>query len=382
MEGQPTTFTFSGGTDPLPSGCTAAGTPDCQVSGVDHFIYAVGREPTAFDSLSVPAEPDGSASVTLSFNWGGHDLFVSTVDAAGNISQLSTMHTFMVPWRLDTAATLSAPATPQRATCVALNGQLSLGPYNQGEVVHVVRTDTRHPSGVALPDVPVSTDGPFRINDTPQIGGANTYTVSYPGDGTHFSATATATVQVSRSATALALSTTASIYDYGSTATVTAHLGATYDSRTVSLYAQPLGGGAKVLVKTGTVDSHGNLTAPYKLTGNTAFTASFAGDAYFAPAAATRTAYARVAMSKSLTDYYATTAAGSVRYRDFHHSAKASLGIRITPAKPGECVKFVVEHYYSGSWHVTTTTGCQTIGSNSAFTLTFSLSRLGADLLE
>ena len=53
----------------------------------------------------------------------------------------------------------------------------------------------------------------------------------------------------------------------------------------MSLYAQPYGG-QKTLIKSGTVDSHGNLAATWRLTRNTTFTAAFTGDDDYGPATA------------------------------------------------------------------------------------------------
>jgi hypothetical protein len=72
-------------------------------------------------------------------------------------------------------------------------------------------------------------------------------------DGLTEAATTSAIVAVSRAAASLSVTTNASSYASGSTATVTAHLGTTYNGRTVTIYAQPYGGN-KTPVKTGTVD--------------------------------------------------------------------------------------------------------------------------------
>ncbi len=97
-QGQPTTFTFSS-SDPLPSGCTVAGTPDCQVSGLDHFIYSFDENLPTIGALQVPANSNGKGSLTSSFNWGTHTLYVASVDAAGNQYNQST-YTFYVPYQL------------------------------------------------------------------------------------------------------------------------------------------------------------------------------------------------------------------------------------------------------------------------------------------
>ncbi|MFF4208960.1 hypothetical protein ACFYZE_06200 [Streptomyces sp. NPDC001796] len=270
------------------------------------------------------------------------------------------------------ALTLNAPATATRGTALTFSGALSDAPYDNGETVTVTRTDAAHTTTPVQWTVPVGTDGTITVKDTPSIGGANTYTVSYPGDASHEAATASAIVQVSRTATALSVTTNASSYAYGATATVTAHLGTTYNGRTVSIYAQPYGGG-KTLVKTGTVDAGGNLSATYKLTRNTTFTASFSGDYRYAPATATHTAYDQVKIAETLGGYYTSTTYSGVTYRVYHHTVKPRVTAVVTPNKSGQCEKFQAQEYYSGAWHTLTTSGCYYLDPNSTSVAQLSL---------
>jgi hypothetical protein len=262
------------------------------------------------------------------------------------------------------ALTLKAPATATRGAALTIGGTLSDAPYDSGETVIVTRTDAAHTSTPVTWTVPVGTDGTVTVKDTPSIGGANTYTVSYPGDASHQAATASAIVQVSRAATALSVTTNASSYAYGATATVTAHLGTTYNGRTVSIYAQPYGG-KKALVKTGTVDSNGNLTATYRLTHNTTFTVSFAGDYRYAPATATRTVYDQVKVAETLGGYYTSTTYSGTTYRVYHHTVKPKVTAVVTPNKSGQCEKFQAQEYYSGAWHTLSTSNCFALDANS-----------------
>lgn len=55
--GQLTTFSF-GSSDSLPSGCAEAGASDCQAGGLDHFEYALDREPGT-GAARVPADAEG-----------------------------------------------------------------------------------------------------------------------------------------------------------------------------------------------------------------------------------------------------------------------------------------------------------------------------------
>ncbi|KAB1982277.1 YncE family protein [Streptomyces triticiradicis] len=271
------------------------------------------------------------------------------------------------------ALTLKAPATATRGTALSFGARLGDGPYDSGETVTVTRTDAAHTTTPVTWTAPVAADGTITVKDTPSIGGANAYTVSYAGDTSHRAATASATVQVSRATTSLSVTTNASTYAYGATATVTAHLGTTYNGRTVSLYATPAGG-KKTLVKTGTVDSKGNLTATYKLAHNTTFTASYAGDYRYAPATATRAVSDQVKVAQALSGSYTTTTYSGTTYRVYHHTVQPTVTTTVSPDKSGQCVHFQVQQYYSGAWHTLSTSGCFTLGSKSTVAARLSLS--------
>jgi hypothetical protein len=266
--------------------------------------------------------------------------------------------------KLPTSVTLTAPATGTRAQKLTVSGTVSGSPFATGEVVKVTKTDLAHPSGVALADAKVATDGSFKFTDTPQIGGADTYKVSYGGDVSHKSGSSSATVQVSRASTSLTITTDHSTYNYGQSAKITAHLGTTYNSRTVSLYAQPYSG-TKVLVKSGTVDSHGNLAASYKLTRNTTFSAVFAGDYRYAPKTAARAVHSYAGVAEKLSGYYTSTHYGSTLYRVYHRTAKERLDVTVSPKKAGQCVLYRVQRYYSGAWHTQSTSPCSALSSTS-----------------
>ncbi|MEH0420357.1 hypothetical protein [Streptomyces sp. B21-083] len=270
------------------------------------------------------------------------------------------------------ALTLKAPATATRGAALGFSGALTDAPYTSGETVTVTRTDAGHTTTPVHWTAVVGADGKLTIKDTPSIGGANTYTVSYPGDASHQAATASAIVQVSRVATTVSVATNTSTYTYGATATVTAHLGATYDSRTVSIWATPAGG-TKTLVRTATVDSSGNLRATYKLTHNTTFTASFGGDYRYAPTSATRTVNDQVKVATTLGGYYGNVTYSGVPYRVYHHTAKPQVAATVTPNKSGQCAVFQAQEYYSGAWRTLTTSPCFTLSPNSVAATQLSL---------
>ncbi|MGW3242836.1 Ig-like domain-containing protein [Streptomyces sp. NPDC001070] len=267
--------------------------------------------------------------------------------------------------KLSTSVTLTAPSSATRTRTLTVSGKLSGSPFAAGEVVKVTKTDLAHASGVALADAKVASDGSFTFTDTPQIGGANTYKVAYSGDVSHQPGSRSATVQVSRVATSLSVATDHSTYRYGQSAKITVHLGTTYNRRTVAIYAQPFGAGTAVLVRSGTVDSHGNLTGYYKLVRNTTFSAVFTGDYRYAPKTVARTVQSYVRVSEKLSGYYTSTTYGGIVYPVYHHTAKERLDVTVAPNKAGQCVVFRVQRYYSNAWHTQTTTPCAPLSSAS-----------------
>ncbi|MFD3456824.1 WD40 repeat domain-containing protein [Streptomyces sp. NPDC058691] len=248
--------------------------------------------------------------------------------------------------------------------------------FDRNTVLHVTRTDANHPGVVVLPDVPVRLQAAyppvgFVIRDTAPAG-TYTYHVTLDGDATHMAADSPAPILVHHP-TALTVATDATTYSYDATAKVTAHLGTTQDTRKVSIYAQPYGG-KKTLIKTATVDSHGNLATSYKLTRSTTFTAAFVGDSAYPPATATRTAGDHVKVAVSLSSYYTSTHYGSTLYRVYHHTDKAKENVTVTPNKDGQCLRFETQRYYKSAWHTLSTSSCSTLSRTSTGSGTMALS--------
>ncbi|MFJ9006293.1 choice-of-anchor D domain-containing protein [Streptomyces canus] len=308
---------------------------------------------TADGSFTFTDTPSAEGTYTYGASYAGDDTH-ETASATGLVQVA----------KLPVTLTLTAPGTAPRAGALTVSGKISGAPFAAGQVVKVTKTDLGHTSGVALADAKLATDGSFSFKDTPQIGGANTYKASYGGDVSHKSANSTATVQVSRAATSLTVTTDHGTYKYGQSAKVTAHLGTTYNSRTVAIYAQPYSG-SKVLVKSANVDSHGNLTASYKLTRNTTFSAVFTGDYRYAPKTTARAVHTYAGVSQKLSGYYTSTTVGSTLYRVYHRTAKEQLDVTVSPNKAGQCVKFRVQRYYSGAWHTQSTSACTALSSSS-----------------
>ncbi|WP_262064192.1 choice-of-anchor D domain-containing protein [Streptomyces sp. STR69] len=324
-------------------------------------VAHITRNGTALPDVTTQA--DGSFTFTDTPPAEGTYTYAASYTGDSNHATATTTSLVQVS-KLTTSVSLTAPATSTRAKQLTVSGALSGAPFATGGVVKLTRTDLANTSGTALADAKVAADGSFTFSDTPQIGGANTYKVTYGGDVSHKAGSTSATVQVSRTATSLTIATDHATYAYGQTAKITAHLGTTYNKRTVAIYAQPFGG-TSVLVKSGTVDSHGNLVGSYKLTRNTTFSAVFAGDYRYAPKTVARTAQTQVRVSEKLSGYYTNTQYGSTLYRVYHHTAKEQLDVTVTPNKSGQCILFRVQRYYGGAWHTQTTTPCTALSSAS-----------------
>ncbi|MFC3573557.1 Ig-like domain repeat protein [Streptomyces yaanensis] len=248
--------------------------------------------------------------------------------------------------------TVNAPASATRAKTLTVTGKLSATvPFATGAKLAVTRTDLDSPSGKALAAVTVKADGTYSFTDTPPAGGKVTYKVTYAGDAEHTSATASAKVEVSRAATSLTLNNNGKLYNYGADVTFTAHLGTTYKNRKVAIYADPFGADKpKKLVKSGTVNSSGNLSVTLDMTRDTAVSAVFAGDSRYKPKTVKVTAYARVKVSTAVSRHYKTAKIGSTSYYWFHKNTDPLLTTTMT-YYPGRQQRFDLQVYYGGSWY-------------------------------
>ncbi|MGW2492409.1 hypothetical protein ACWCV9_35095 [Streptomyces sp. NPDC001606] len=295
---------------------------------------------------------DGTAPATgkLSFR----------VDYAGSGHYGPAGRTFDIPVATYAPTmTLSAPSVADRAARLTLTGHLTWPhAHVTTGAVHVVETDLAHPHGYAAGTLPIAADGSFAFHDIPQVGGAHTYAFTYDGGTSYLPVTVQAKVQVSRATPALSVTTDAKSYHSGATVKVTAHLGTTYNSRSVTLYDQPAGT-SRARLGSGKVDANGNFVASYKITRNTTFSAAFTGDYRYAPRTvstnATLTPTSRTQMQWPLS----TTRIGSTTYQVFYTSeVNMAFNLQITPRQSGGCASVYLEHYYSGAWHQATSQSC------------------------
>ena len=58
----------------------------------------------------------------------------------------------------------------------------------------------------------------------------------------------------------------------------------------------------------------------------------------------------QAAVAMTLHGFYKTSRHGSVVYHLYHHTAKVSAAVHVTPVRPGECVRLQLQEFYRGKW--------------------------------
>ncbi|MER5604284.1 beta-propeller fold lactonase family protein [Streptomyces sp. NPDC002265] len=330
-----------------PDGTVAATALDTENTG-DTYVFPGGADaPASVRNLSDTWMPWSGHSTAWSAD--GTQLFVLT-----GRSGSAQFNTVAEPRTYVTKLTADAPATATRAKTLTVKGTLAAGLMPPaGTPVSVVRTDMLSPSGKSLGTRALGANGAFSFTDVPPAGGTVRYTVTYAGDAAHTPASASDTVAVSRATPALTLTNNGKVYDYGKNVAFTAHLGTTYTNRTVEIWADPYGADKpKKLLKTGKVDSHGNLSATVNMSRDTAVTAVFKGDSQYGARTVKSTAYAHVKIASSLSKYYRTGTIGSTRYYYFHKKTDAVVTTTMTYYK-GRKERLDLQVYYNGKWYTT-----------------------------
>jgi hypothetical protein len=332
-----------------PGGAIAAGIDGAYEPDIYVFKQGVDQQIRSYD-FGVVGNPGYSAELLASgLAWAPDSsrLFAITVDVYGEYPTLRVLNDAT---KAVSKVTVSAPATATRAKKLTVTGTLTATvAFPAGAKVTVTRKDLTDPKGKSLGSKSVASNGKFSFTDTPVTGGDVTYTATYAGDATHTAASGKDTVKVSRATSTVTVKTSASTYSYGKTVTVTAHLGKTYKNRKLSIYAKPAGG-TKKLLKTGTVNSSGNLAVKYKLTRNTTFSAAFTGDARYAPKTASRSVGTKVSVSTTVSKYYKTGKIGSTKYYYFHKN-NTSVYTTTMSYYAGREQLLQLQVYYQGRWY-------------------------------
>lgn len=328
-----------------PDGTVAATVLDTDNLG-DTYVFAGGSgKPASVRNLSDQWMPWFGHSMNWSAD--GRKLFVLT-----GSSESTRFHAIDEPRKYVGTLKVDAPATAARAKSLTVKGSLTAGlALPAGTPLAVTRTDMESPKGKSLGTKRLGTGGRFSFADTPPAGSKVTYTVRYAGDAAHTPATASDTVNVSRATPALTLNNNGKVYGYAKKVAFTAHLGTTYKNRTVEIWADPFGADKpKKRVKTGTVNSRGNLSVTLAMTRDTTVTAVFKGDARYAPKSVKSTAYARVKVSTVLSKHYKTGKIGSTTYRYFHKNTNVISTTTMSYYK-GRKQRLELQVYYRGKWY-------------------------------
>lgn len=332
-----------------PDGTVAAG-----IDGIyepDVYIYEPGSTTSIreYDFPNTGGSSGGDELPDSGLAWApdGSRLFAVTYNDEGVYS----LRTLDAPTKALTTITVNAPATATRAKKLTVKGKVtSKAAFPAGVKLTVTRTDLESTSGKALAAVTVAADGSYSFSDTPPAGGKVKYTVKYAGDADHTAASASDTVEVSRATPTLTLDKNRKTYAYGADVKFTAHLGTTYKNRKVEIWADPYGSDRpKKLVKSGTVNSRGNLSATVDLKRDTKLSVKFAGDARFKAKTVTNTVYTKVKISSSISGHYTTRTAWGHKYHYIRKSKDPVLKTTMT-YYPNRQQRLKLEYYLDGAW--------------------------------
>jgi len=268
--------------------------PDAVAIAPDNTGIATGTDDAGAPALSVFKAGGGAAVTRVQLAADG-----LTVAPGGLAWSQDAVHLYAVlqgganyylrvlqyPQYKATALDLTSAGSFPAGGKVVLHGKLALGgaPAPAGVTVKIFR-QVAGSSAITTFSTKTVRGGTFTLTNVPPRYAHYYYTAYYATNGTYAPNWHSCLIVVNALHTTLRVTAPGSVSG-GTTVQVTAHLGKTYNSRYVSIYAQPAGG-AKKLVKKAKVNAAGVLTISYKVTNNTTFTAVFAGDAHYAPVTA------------------------------------------------------------------------------------------------
>jgi hypothetical protein len=297
----------------------------------------------------------GLAAAGLAFDASGTVLYAAT----GGNGYSVVLHVLQEPGKSASTLTLTKPSSALIYHPYTLSGKLTAEGTTlpAGSVITVRRASSYGTAN--LPSRTTDAGGSFTIPDNVGHRGTYTYTASWAGDETHAGSSAVVALAVTGATPLLSITTSSGPYSYGAKPVVVAHLGTTH-VRTLTIYAQEYGG-SRYAIKTGTVDSQGNLSVAYTITRRTVFTASFPGDDAYQPRAVAKTLLSRAHLAQTLSGYYATS--GS--YRLYHVGTKPKLTVTVAPNNYGACIDFVAQVLRSGTWVTSATLSCSNLDAYS-----------------
>lgn len=188
-----------------------------------------------------------------------------------------------------TLGTSSSRNTFKAGTKLAIKGRLTLNNVAApaGVSVKITRKVTSGKGTSATLTAKTVSGGGFSVADRPPATGKYTYIASY-SSSSYAPASRSVVVTITAAKPSLKLAVSAKSVRPGTKVTVTATLGAPHVNRTLVIYAQAKGG-AKKVIKRGTVNSKGHLSVVFTVRANTTFTVTFSGDTWYTPGSAIAT---------------------------------------------------------------------------------------------
>ncbi|MEU3845344.1 Ig-like domain-containing protein [Streptomyces sp. NPDC028635] len=333
-----------------PDGTVAVGSD--AVYGDDVFVYRPGEQTAVrhydFPGTGYIGNGGGDELVDGGLAWepGGSRLFAVTRNDRGGL-RLQRMDE---PVKSAPAVTVQAPGTAPLDKALTVSGTVTASlQLPAGTPLTVTRYDAEAPNGKALGTRPLGANGAYSFTDTPTAAGTVTYKVAYAGDAEHATAAGIARVKVAYKPTAISLDRNGTVVNYGTTVTYTATLGATYKNRVVEIWADPWGYEPKRLLKRGTVNAQGKLSASMWMNRDTTVTAVFAGDARNGAASARSGVYTRAGVTTTLSRHYKWTKIGTTWYQTYHQSTDALITTWHN-AYPGRYTRIDFQVYVQGAW--------------------------------
>jgi hypothetical protein len=191
---------------------------------------------------------------------------------------------------------------------------------------------------------------------TPSTAGTRTASVTLTANTARGGIEITLTGTGAKLASTVTIKTSDSKVNLNGSVRVTAQLAQFHDttSKQVKIYAQPYGSGKK-LIKSGNVDSSGNLKVKISLTRRTAFTATFGGDAvYDVDSSPAKTVWVFPIVKGTMIHTYGR----SGKYHLYHYTSKCpkahrgcpTVAMKVSPNHRGKTVYVALQVYTGGSW--------------------------------
>lgn len=186
-----------------------------------------------------------------------------------------------------------------------------------------------------------------------------TFTVEYAGNQQYDPASATTSVPVSKKATSVRVATDRGTYGYGATAHVSVTLASASANRTVRLYK--VVNGYRTLLKTGSVPAGGTLSTQLPLVRRTGFLVTYAGDAEYAAASASKTVTVAARVTSQMLNYRSR----SGKFHVYRAGDRVTLQGNVAPNHAGDCLYVRVQFLVNGSYGYDATTNCVHMTSKS-----------------